>query len=371
LKTSATVLQIVPKVPGTLDGVGDYALIVGNKLRQIYGCDSIFAAHQFVPATRAHGFDCISLDSLDGEQTRDYDRVVLHWVNYGYQKRGVPLALLRVLRKVRDRHDGSLLTVFHELYASAPPWRSAFWLRPLQISIARSIAELSSACIVSSEAMLTEVLRLAPGISVSVHPVVSNFGEPALTADQLVGRNPHRWVICGGTALVERSIRSFSRIANRIPSAFSPRELFVVGGRENPVTRLTIDELGDMQSNYLPQIEADEASRILSTCSFAWVDYFHRPDVPTSAILKSTAFAAACAHGVISILPHPGSKVSLHGDQLPGPFFIDGTRSELPEDPVKTAAQIYAWYERNVASERLVYGIARALDLVPEAVIQK
>jgi hypothetical protein len=371
LKTSATVLQIVPRLPGTLDGVGDYALIVANKLRQIYGCDSIFAAHQFVSATSAHGFGCISLDSLVGEQTNNYDRVILHWVNYGYQKRGVPLALLRVLRELRGRHGGRLLTVFHELYASAPPWRSAFWLRPLQINIARSIAELSNRCIVSSEAMLTEFKRLAPRTRVSVHPVVSNFGEPALTTDQLAHRNPHCWVICGGTALVERSIRSFRRIANRIPSSFSPRELFVLGGTDNSATRLTIHKLNNLRSSYHPQIEAEEASRILSTCCFAWVDYFHRPNVPTSAILKSTAFAAACAHGVTPVLPHRGSKVSLRGDQLPGPFFIDGTGSELPEDPAKTAAQIYSWYERNVSSNRLVYGIARALYLVPEAITQQ
>jgi hypothetical protein len=351
--------------------VGDYALVVANKLRQLYGCDSIFAAQKFVSSPSAHGFGCITLDSLIGEQTRDYDRVILHWVNYGYQKRGVPLALLRILRQLRRRHGGCLLTVFHELYASAPPWRSAFWLRPLQIHIARSIAKLSNTCIVSSEAMLTELKRIAPSTRVSVHPVVSNFGEPALTADQLAHRNPHCWVICGGTALVERSIRSFGRIANHIPSSFSPRELFVIGGTDNSATRLTINKLTDLQSNYHPQIEAEEASRILSTCSFGWVDYFHRPNVPTSAILKSTAFAAACAHGVISVLPHRGSKVSLHGDQLPGPFFIDRASSELPKDPAKTAAQIYSWYERNVSSNRLVYGIARALDLVPEAIIQQ
>jgi hypothetical protein len=372
LKTSATILQIVPRVPGGLDGVGDYALMVANKLRQIYGHESVFAAGEFDFATSAHGFDAVSLDSLGrGEPGREFGRVILHCVNYGYQKRGVPFALLGVLRRLRGGGDGCLLTIFHELYASAPPWRSAFWLRPLQVHISRSIAKLSDACIVSSEATLTELKRLAPGAKVSVHPVVSNFGEPSLASDQLAHRDLHRWVICGGTALVERSIRSFRTIVNRVPEAFSPRELVVLGGNDNPATRATIAQLRNLRCNYHPEIEAEKASRILSTCSFAWVDYFHRPDVPTAAILKSTAFAAVCAHGVIPVLPHSGSTISLRGDQLPGPYFVNAARSELPENPAKIATEIYAWYQRGVSSDHLVRGIAQALDLVSDATVRR
>jgi hypothetical protein len=372
LKTPAAILQIVPRVPGTLDGVGDYALIVANKLRQTYGRESIFAAGELDSATSADGFDAVSLNSLGREEAgREFDHVILHCVNYGYQKRGVPFALLGVLRKLRGKGIGCLLTIFHELYASAPPWRSAFWLRPLQVHISRSIAELSDACIVSSEATLAELKRLAPGAKVSVHPVVSNFGEPSLASDHFAHRDLHRWVICGGTALVERSIRSFRTIVNRIPEAFSPRELVVLGGTDNPATRATIAQLRNLGCAYHPQIEAEEASRILSTCSFAWVDYFHRLDVPISAILKSTAFAAACAHGIIPVFPHSGSTISLHGDELPGPFFVNTARSELPKNPAKIAAEIYAWYERGVSSDHLVRGIAHALDLVSDATTRR
>jgi hypothetical protein len=369
LNISATVLQIVPKIPGTFDGVGDYALIVADKLRQAYGRNSIFAAREFHSQRNVHGFAAIPLDSLDQAESRsNFCDVILHWVNYGYQKRGVPLALLRNLRKLGTGR-GSLVTVFHELYASAPPWRSAFWLRPLQMNICRSIAEISDACIVSSDAALAELERLASGSRVSVHPVVSNFGEPMLDSDQFNRRNPHRWVICGGTVLVEKSIRSFRKVLNRIPAVLSPQELFVLGGTDNPATRAIIAELPGLRCDYQPQIEAEKASRILSSCSFAWIDYFHRPDVLTSALLKSTAFAAACAHGVVPVLPHSGSVISLHGDQLPGPYFVDPLNSKLPEIPARIAAEIYAWYQRNASSEHLVRGIARALNIASDATI--
>jgi len=222
---------------------------------------------------------------------------------------------------------------------------------------------MSDACIVSSEASRAELKRLSPGAKVSVHPVISNFGEPALSAEQIAHRDPHRWVICGGTALVERSLRSFRGILNQIPDSFSSRELFVLGGNDNPATRSLLVDLANVRADYRPQISAAEASQILSTASFGWIDYFHRPDVPTAVALKSTAFAAACAHAVIPVFPHRGSAISLHGDRLPGPYFIDGRQSELPQDRAAIASETYAWYQRRASSEHLVHGIASALGL--------
>src|SRR5207247_5862737 len=133
-----------------------------------------------------------------------------------------------------------------------------------------------------------------------------------------------------GSALSERSLRSFLRLLSRIPESIAPRSLFVLGGNENPVTRSLLVDLA-VQSDYRPHIAAAAASEILRTCSFAWFNYFHRPDVETSVILKSSAFAAACAHGVIPVFPHRGSAVSLDGDRLPGPFFLEPDRCEIPD----------------------------------------
>ena len=342
---SMTILQIVPRSPGSPDGVGDYALTVARKLLAAYGHKTIFAAHESSFTTAVGDFEIVPLASLatNGLLRREHDHVILHFVNYGYQKRGVPFRLLPILRGLRAQCRGVWLTIFHELYASRPPWKSAFWLRPFQIQIAKSISRMSDACIVSSEASRGQLKQLTPNAKISVHPVISNFGEPALSAGQISNRDPHRWVICGGTALVERSLRSFRGILNQIPDFLSPRDLSVLGGNDNPATRSLLVDFGHIQSDYRPQISAADASQILSTASFAWIDYFHRPDVPTAVALKSTAFAAACAHAVVPVFPHRGSAISLHGDRLPGPYFIDGRQSELPQDRAAIASEIYAW----------------------------
>jgi len=223
--------------------------------------------------------------------------------------------------------------------------------------------------------MLQELRQLAPEIRASVHPVFSNFGEPTLSVDQLADRDPHRWVICGGTALVERSLRSFCAIVNRIPQLITPRELVVLGGNENRAARALLANLQKLdglepssserlRTDYRPNISAADASQILCNCPFAWLDYFHRPDVPTDIILKSSVFAALCAHGVIPVFPHPGSPIEIEDDLLPGPFFVDPNRNNLPaaNDIEKLPAELYHWYHRHAASDRLADEIANALS---------
>jgi hypothetical protein len=335
------ILQIVPKVSDDLDGVGDYARTLAKRFESDHGIKTMFAAGNEMPVSKS-------------------ERVILHYVNYGYQRRGVPFRLLSILRKMRHDTRGRLVTIFHELYASGPPWRSAFWLRPLQIHVAREIARLSDAGIVSDESSLQELHRLCSNLSVFAQPIFSAFGEPDLLPAQIAERDPHRWVICGGTGLVERSLRSFSRAAQIVPGECSPRELFVLGGKDNPAARSLIVDLAPIRVEYRPQIGADEASQILSTCAFAWLDYFHRPDVRSDAILKSSSFAALCAHGVVAVFPHAGTTISLEGDSLPGPFSV----SQLPANPASTRSTIYSWYGRHASSKKCADQILRALGLI-------
>ena len=351
------ILQIVPRLPGENDGVGDYARTLAQRLSQLGQVETLFT-------------------TADSALAQDnFAHVILHYVNYGYQKRGVPFALMSILREIRARCRGRFLTIFHEFYAFGPPWKSAFWLRPWQKQIAKSIARISDAAIVSSETMLQELRQLAPEIRASVHPVFSNFGEPTLSVDQLANRDPHRWVICGGIALVERSLRSFRATIGRIPENVSPSELFVFGGNDNPSARTLLANLQKidglkassserLRTDYRPNISAADASQILSNCRFAWLDYFYRPDVPTDIILKSSVFAGLCAHGVIPVFPHPGSPIEVKDDLLPGPFFIDPSTNNLPpaNDIEKLPAELYHWYHRHAASDRLANGIANALS---------
>ena len=295
----------MPRVPGGLDGVGDYALGLATKLRDNFGCTTAFATFDASSKSSVRDFEVLPLTSLQNEAGR-FDHVLLHYVNYGYQKRGVPFGLISILRRLRQEHRGKMITIFHELYASGPLWSSAFWLQPVQIHLTKSVALLSDECIVSSENFLHELQRLVPNACIRLHPTPSGLEEPSLSRDQIANRDPHCWAIVGGTVLAERSLRSFGGAVKRVPESVAPRKLFVLGGNENPVTRSLLVDLA-IEFDYRPRIAAADASEILKSCSFAWFNYFHRPNVETSVILKSSAFAAACTSRSIFRLSGPGT----------------------------------------------------------------
>ncbi len=358
------ILQIVPRAPGGRDGVGDYALTLARGLRRAHGLETTFAsAAPSVGIDLPEDFPVLApLRAIAAEEWPEtYAAVVLHFVNYGYAPRGVPLWLPRVLRRVQG--TGKLLTIFHELYASGSWRQSAYWLRPLQVRIARSIAQMSNAAIVSSEVLRDQLTLLAPDKKIIVRPVVSNFGEPAFSSAELAQRDPQRWVICGGTELIERSLDSFLKAARWIGESCAPRDLFVVGGADNPRVRQQLAGETRIQTHYHPEIEARLASQILASCAFGWIDYFTHSDAPTPAILKSTAFAACCAHGVIPVFPTAGSVIALEGDALPGPFYVAGTGQNLPLETERPAAaqSIHAWYSRHASSAHLAAAVAAAL----------
>ena len=216
----------------------------------------------------------------------------------------------------------------------------------------------------SNENFVRELRRLVPNARVHLHPVPSGLGEPWLSREQIANRDPHRWVIVGGTALCERSLRTLAASIREIPESITPRSLPVLGGHENPVTRSLLADLA-IEWDYRPGIAAAEASEILKTCSFTWFNYFHRPDVETAVILKSSAFASACAHGVIPVFPHRGSPISVEGDRLPGPFFVSRGENHVPtaDERAAIAQSIYDWYQRHVSSDLLVNGVADVLGL--------
>src|SRR4051812_11450035 len=95
MPTRDNVLQIVPRLPGTFDGVGDYALNLAKALTANHGITTTFLVGEKTALGSKEGYAVIS--GLEGnastELAQKYAHVILHYVNYGYQPRGVPFGL--------------------------------------------------------------------------------------------------------------------------------------------------------------------------------------------------------------------------------------------------------------------------------------
>jgi hypothetical protein len=360
-----TLLQIVPQVPGSFDGVGDYALGLAKALSANHGVETIFAVAKPTDIKEKEQFPVIAGLNSALDCDAPYQHAILHYANYGYQSRGVPFGLRNFARQLRRRLSGRWITMFHELYAFGPPWKSAFWLYPLQARIARDMIDISDACFVSSDVIEKEIRACDVRKPVRLLPVMSNFGEPALV--NCNGKSLRQWVICGGAPLILRSLRSFLAVPQMIPKIYFPEQLEIIGGHENDAVRDLIQKveqtLPGISCRYYPEVTASTASEILRTCSFAWIDYFGKGKVWPGMIFKSGSFAACCAHRVVPILSHEQPPPTVGGDPFPAWYFITprAARFPEPEQVAMIGEKIHAWYHRHASAECTARAYAEAL----------
>ena len=360
-----TLLQIVPQSPGSFDGVGDYALGLAKALSANHGYETVFAVAKSTGTTAKPQFPIVA--GLDSALASDLscDHVILHYANYGYQARGVPLRLRQFVRALREKLRGRWITTFHELYAFGPPWGSAFWLYPLQARIAHDIIDISDVCFVSSDTIKEAIHAHDGAKQVRLAPVMSNFGEPANL--NLASRSPRRWAICGGERLIRRSLRSFVSMQRMIPKAFFPEQLEIIGGPQSGAVRAAIRLVQrtapSISCRYYPEVTASVASDLLRACSFAWIDYFGKGKVWPGMIFKSGSFAACCAHGVMPILSHDQPPPLLNDEPFPAWYFITPRGAQFPE-PAEVGAirdKIHAWYHRHASAACAARAYAEAL----------
>jgi hypothetical protein len=79
--------------------------------------------------------------------------------------------------------------------------------------------------------------------------------------------------------------------------------------------------------------------------------------------LKSTAFAALCAHGIVPILSHREEIISRNGDSLPGPYYMTPGASNFPalEQLREIQRAIYGWYHAHGDARHAASVYAEAL----------
>jgi hypothetical protein len=334
------IIQIVPHLPPPYEGLGGNALALAGGLAEHFGVASSFVAARTLPARRAA--DLIAALEAAG------DRVILHYAGYGYQRRGCPVWLVRGVLGWRRRGTGRrLITLFHEVAASGPPWRSSFWLRPLQRRLAAALSRGSDGLVTPLPLYAGLLRRWAAGREVTVLPVVSNVGEPAAVPP--LGERERRIVVFGGSGVRQRAYGPYLPVLAEAVRILGATEVLDVGSPlPLPATA------GGVPVRALGALPAAEVSGLLLGSAAGFMVY------PPTFLSKSGIFAAYCAHGTLPVCASDGRQ-SGDGAPSPGRHYWDGSAASAGDfQAVADAAR--AWYlehsgERQAETfRRLVFG---------------
>lgn len=292
-------LQVVPALG--LDGVGGYARALGEALAgRGVQCELLAARPAqpseaqardgVLPARTAEALDS-ALESWwrRGEQPA---AVLLHYVSYGYQARGCPVWLVSSAGRWAARGNGRrLATFFHEVNAFGPPWRSSFWLSPLQRRLAAALAGASTG-IATSLGLYRDVLaRWVPRRPIAVLPVFSAVGEPDPGRVKPVAARPRRLAVFGAPANRERAFRAHRADLAAACRALGIEEVLDVG----PSTPSLPEEVAGRPVRRLGALPAAALGELLLGAAAGFLAY------PPGFLPKSTVFAAYCAHGMVPV----------------------------------------------------------------------
>ncbi|NEO44551.1 glycosyltransferase family 1 protein [Moorena sp. SIO3I6] len=345
------VISIVPRLPPAIDGVGDYAFNLAQQLRKDFRIETHFLVCDptWTGTTQIQGFpisqvNVHSADTLLSRLPRDPTAtVLLHYVGYGYAKRGCPVWLVDGLQRWRNASiHRTLVTMFHEVYASGPFWTSTFWLSLLQRNLAVRLVQLSDRVLTSKQLYAEILYQLGQGKhnQILTLPVFSNIGEPE-QVPSLAKRN-RRLVVFGGRNSRLRVYKNSITELSHTCKLLGIEEILDVG----PPTCLTLSSVNNVPIVEKGKLSAIEISDILLHSLVGFFDY------PTDFLAKSTIFAAYCAHGLLPVsarctrLPVDGIEPRKH-------YWIPdarGTGLKNVEEMQLIANNAHAWYQTHSLS---------------------
>lgn len=359
------IIQIVPQLPPAINGVGDYALSLARQMRQDFdlGTHFIVGDHVWSGTTEVDGFAVSQLKAhspatlLALLQNSNSTTVLLHYVGYGYAKRGCPTWLINSLEQWKANHPKArLATMFHEVYASGPPWTSAFWLSALQKGLAARLARVSDRLLTSKELYAEILQKMSRGkhTQIPTLPVFSSVGEPESLLT-LAQRKP-QLVVFGGHNNRGRVYQKSLAKLNLVCQTLGIKEIIDIGSP----TGLSLSTMDTVPIVEMGQQSIPQVSEILSNALVGFLDY------NPGYLAKSSIFAAYCAHGLLPI--NALGSFSLIDGIMPGEhyWFPDQSLTHLNswKEMQAIANNAHDWYQsHNICKQSQVfYGFLQAVD---------
>jgi hypothetical protein len=335
------IIQITPNFPPMIGGVADYASIMSNFFTSS-GCEvkTIVASSNF-EWNYENDKNTIWLNNSEGKHLAEVlsslgiENVVLHFSGYGYAPRGLCNWLVSGLSLWKKSCSSSrLITIFHELYATGPLWRSSFWTSNAQKRIASTLAFLSDLAVTTSQSNYDKLKSMSRELPIKVLPVFSNVGELKFP-DSLQNRKPLA-ILFGGSGRRKKVYDALARQMKSLAKAFELlgiKEVIDIGPRIDVPLHLagyTVRTLGS--------IPPQEVSNWLSCARVGLLDY------PVDVLTKSSIAAAYFAHGLLVVNTNYSGHLS--SSLKDGQEFISLNQFEKRSiDPQFIATNGWKWYQ--------------------------
>ena len=371
----AWLAQVVPLLSAVNHGINDNARRVAEWFQTHLGIDSSFYS---ASPTDAHPGVASAVDStLAGlcraltfqKHSEPASRcTVLFHFDYGsHGLWDIPLGILIFFRRLRKiAPDCKIVLFFHEFYPAAPERRREIFTRPLAMSALRKVLGLTSLIVCSNPMVEDQLVRMNTRRPILRVPIYSNVGEP--DRETACGaKDDKHWVIFGSTGNLRRYLDNLIAHLPIIPPEHRPGSIDVIGGTVNlEIGALTrqLEMVARAPVRYAPNLPDADCSAALCRARYLYLAYFdHDPPRYPVLAMKSCVFAAASAHGVITVFGHTGMAGLRARTGFPGYVSLGGSGFGFPPAVRELSEEIHAWYQRESSLDCAAGRISAALDI--------
>lgn len=333
--TKRTILMIAPQYPPAINGLGDYAARLGEGLAEA-GYPVHYAGLEQTDVVTVQPYTALQPNGthlLQIVRKQSIDIIVLNYSGYGYQRKGIPVWLVQAMQLV-EAAGCRVIVFFHELYASGPPWTSAFWLHGQQKKIFRQLYQLAAVSFCSNRVVAGLIQKATPdaGEKNSCIGLFSNIPE----SDQLsVWENKQPQLVVFGSPEIRSNTYSVLRENQSHLMQLGAEAILDIG----VALDASVYEGLSIPVKILGILPAEKVSQYMSAARFGALFY------PDALLGKSGIMAAYAAHGLCVL---NGGKLQHENPDglIAGQHYINLTQpmsASVAAD--KMAAQALTWYQ--------------------------
>jgi hypothetical protein len=306
------VVHIAPQLPPAIDGVGDYCANLWRHWPQPQPGWTFLVARGadetrgVIPELDVREFG-LNGDALAAALERTHaDAIVLHYVGYAYQPKGIPVWLPGAIgRWKRARPGRRVVTMFHEMYARSSPLRSPFWVAPFARKIIAGLVALSDIWITNCDRYHAQLMaefnaRAELG---RMLPIPSNIPVTAPVGPSSRSALRFRIALFGLARTRLWALARHGKLLHAMQERGLIEHITLLGkrpeGKDEAAWKTCAARIGEVAWRSRFDLSAGEISDELAEHDLGLIA--NEPDILT----KSGVFAALTAHGVVPIVAGP------------------------------------------------------------------
>lgn len=282
-----TVVHIMPTIPPTINGVGDFGYFLAEAMGEHADLNNIFLVKNLpdVKLNKVDKFDSqILADKLYQYKPQ---AIILHFVNYSFHSKGMPFYLLKSLKTIKALSDCKVMIYFHELYSSSNSMlKLSFYTNFLQKRIVKQLYDLADHTFTNCDqyqALLYKIVKDKNRNTVT--GLFSNISDELY--NDSVHKEDHTMVIFG--SLTRRNkVYSNPNFQNLIKK-LEIKEIYDIGSGQISVNS------AEVTFHIKGALSVEDVAYYLNKAKFGGLDY--RPHI----LGKSGILSAYAAFGVIPV----------------------------------------------------------------------